>query len=96
MTCEKHTGLAERLAVVETEVRNNKKFIQDIHDDHENSKKELSKIKITIATWSTVGALLGSGLFKILSDIKLTWLQQSINYCKAVWFMVFPDSYAGN
>jgi hypothetical protein len=95
MTCEKHTGLVERMAVVETEVRNNKKFIQDIHDDHENSKKELSKIKITIATWSTVGALVGSGIYKILSGIDLSWFQSTINYCKAVWFMVFPDSYAG-
>ena len=96
MTCEKHTGLAERMAVVETEVRNNKKFIQDIHGDHENTKKELSKIKITIATWSTVGALLGSGLFKILSDIDVAWVKHTINYCKAIWYAFFPDSYAGN
>jgi len=96
MNCEKHTGLAERMAVVETEVRNNKKFTQDIHDDHENTKKELSKIKITIATWSTVGALLGSGLFKILSDIELTWFQQSFFYCKAILGMFFPNIYAGN
>lgn len=96
MTCEKHTGLAERMAVVETEVRNNKKFTQDIHDDHENTKKELSKIKITIATWSTVGALVGSGLYKILSGIDLSWFQSTINYCKIIWLAVMPDSYAGN
>ena len=96
MTCEKHTGLVERMAVVETEVRNNKKFIQDIHDDHENTKKELSKIKITIATWSTVGALIGSGIYKILSVIDLSWFQSTINYCKTIWLAVMPDSYAGN
>lgn len=96
MTCEKHTGLVERMAVVETEVRNNKKFIQDIHDDHENTKKELSKIKITIATWSTVGALVGSGIYKILSGIDLSWFQSTINYCKIIWLAVMPDSYAGN
>ena len=59
MTCEKHTGLVERMAVVETEVRNNKKFIQDIHDDHENSKKELSKIKITIGDMVDSGRSIG-------------------------------------
>ena len=96
MTCEKHTGLAERVAVVETEVKNHKKFTQDIHDDHENTKKELSKIKITIATWSTVGALVGSGLYKILSGIDLSWFQSTINYCKIIWLAVMPDSYAGN
>lgn len=96
MTCEKHTGLAERVAVVETEVKNNKKFTQDIHDDHENTKKELSKIKITIATWSTVGALVGSGIYKVLSGIDLSWFQSTINYCKIIWLAVMPDSYAGN
>jgi hypothetical protein len=96
MTCEKHTGLAERMAVVETEVKNHKKFTQDIHDDHENTKKELSKIKITIATWSTVGALVGSGIYKILSGIDLSWFQSTINYCKIIWLAVMPDSYAGN
>lgn len=96
MTCEKHTGLAERVAVVETEVKNNKKFTQDIHDDHENTKKELSKIKITIATWSTVGALVGSGIYRVLSGIDLSWFQSTINYCKIIWLAVMPDSYAGN
>ena len=43
MTCEKHTGLAERMAVVETEVRNNKKLIQDVRNDHEKTKAEITK-----------------------------------------------------
>lgn len=93
MNCEKH---AERIAAVEVETANNKRFVKDVHDDHENTKKEMSKIKATIATWSTIGALIGSGLFKIICDVNLTWFQSTVGACKMVLGMIFPDSFAGN
>jgi hypothetical protein len=94
MTCEKHTELAERMAVVETEVRNNKKFIQDVRNDHEKTKAEITKIKVTVATYSCIGGLVSAVLVKVFAaSIKLSLFKNIIHYCLSV---IFPDSYAGN
>jgi hypothetical protein len=93
MNCGDH---AERLAAVEVEVEHTKELVRDVHDDHENTKRELANIKATIAIWSTIGALIGSSLFNLIYDVNLFWLPRSIDFCKMVLGKIFPDSFAGN
>lgn len=97
MTCENHTQLSERVAKAETEIIHNRKFVRDVHDDHELTKKELTKIKITVATYSCIGGFVSAVLVKVFAaSIKMSWIQNSLYICKAVWLMFMPDSYAGN
>lgn len=97
MTCEQHTQLSERVAKSETEIHHNKKFIQDVHDDHELTKKEMTKIKMTVAKYSCIGGLVSAILVKVFAtSIRLSFVQDSLYICKAIWRMVCPDSYAGN
>lgn len=104
MTCEKHTEVCERIKGIEIESQNNKTFIQDVHDDHEKTKVDVSKnkqdiamIKLWVILCSGVGSYLGNitpAILKYISEKHV--ISQTVSMCKYVWFVFFPDSYAGN
>lgn len=104
MNCPNHTEIAERVAVVEVKCKSNEVFTQDVHDDHEATKKNVSKNKSDIANirmWviicSGIGSYMGNitpSVLKLLSETQ--FIKQSFFYCKVVWKAFLPDSYAGD
>ena len=57
----------------------------------------MTKIKMTVAKYSCIGGLVSAILVKVFAtSIRLSFVQNSLYICKAIWRMVCPDSYAGN
>lgn len=103
--CANHTDFAVKIEHAQntadnaiTRIDNCEKFAKDIHDDHEKTKEEISKIKISFATASFVGSGTVTALFKGIEYLikNPESVKNTTKTAMIIWKSIFPDSYAGN
>lgn len=85
---EKCTEHAERIATLEAQRISDHSWIEDIHSDHETTKKELAAVKTKLAVIVAVATLAGNIIYKLIERI--------VPATKALAHLFWPDVYAGD
>jgi hypothetical protein len=90
MQCSNHSDIAVKIERAENKAESAYSLAKDVHDDHERTKDEITKIKVSFAKAS----FLGSGLTIIISEA-IKFLIAHPTAVKTAIRAVFPEANAG-